>query len=80
MIEITPKAVEILCNEIEKILDHKDIDFDMEKLIRMRYGLDGNEPSSFKELKKSFSLPQKKLKEKVMLADKKVFNLLKDRL
>jgi DNA-directed RNA polymerase sigma subunit (sigma70/sigma32) len=80
MIEITPKAVEILCNEIEKILDHKDIDFDMEKLIRMRYGLDGNPPSSFKELKKSFNLPQKKLKEKVLVADKKVFNLLKDRL
>lgn len=80
MIDITPKAVEILCSEIEKVLDHKDIDFDMEKLIRMRYGLDGNPPCSFKDLKQSFNLPQKKLKEKVSWADKKVFNLLKDRL
>jgi DNA-directed RNA polymerase sigma subunit (sigma70/sigma32) len=80
MIEITPKVVEILCNEIEKILDHKDIDFDMEKLIRMRYGLDGEAPCSFKELKKSFNMPQKKLKEKIILVDRKVFNLLKDRL
>ncbi|MBN2899366.1 MAG: hypothetical protein JXO44_11380 [Clostridia bacterium] len=80
MIEITPQAVEILCNEIEKILDHKEIDFDMEKLIRMRYGLDGNPPCSFKEIKQAFNLPQKKLKEKVLLADRKVFNLLKDRI
>ncbi len=78
MIELNEQSIQILNDEIEQILDEKDIDFDIKKLIRMRYGLDSGEPCSFKELKKEFKISSKKLKEKVAFADKKVFNLLKN--
>lgn len=74
------KSIEFISKEIEKILDENDVDFDMEKLIRLRYGIGIDKPMKFKELVKEFRIHPKKLKEKIIYADKLVYNLLKNKI
>jgi hypothetical protein len=78
--DMDAKSIEYISKEIEKILDENNVDFDMEKLIRLRYGIGISKPMKFKELVKEFKVHPKKLKEKIIYADKKVYNLLKNKI
>ena len=78
--DMDAKSIEYISKEIEKILDENNVDFDMEKLIRLRYGIGIEKPMKFKELVKVFKIHPKKLKEKIIYSDRKVYNLLKNKI
>ncbi len=52
---------------------------DKQKLIRLRYGLDGKAPATLKEMVKVLNVRPKQLKKDVEEVDRLVFNYLKNR-
>lgn len=50
-----------------------------QKIIRMRYGLDGMAAANFKELQKAMKMTPKALKKEIEEADRLVFNYLKNK-
>lgn len=52
---------------------------DKQKLIRLRYGLDGKAPATLKEMVKVLNVKPKQLKKDVEEVDRLVFNYLKNR-
>lgn len=52
---------------------------DKQKLIRLRYGLDGKSPATLKEMVKVLNVKPKQLKKDVEEVDRLVFNYLKNR-
>lgn len=52
---------------------------DKQKLIRLRYGLDGKAPATLKEMVRVLNVKPKQLKKDVEEVDRLVFNYLKNR-
>ncbi len=52
---------------------------DKQKLIRLRYGLDGKAPATLKEMVRVLKVKPKQLKKDVEEVDRLVFNYLKNR-
>ena len=75
--EVSKEALAYVESCLDNLIQTEKLHPDMEQLIRLRYGIGDQKPLTFKQLTKVFKLSPKKMKDKVVQADRIVFNMLK---
>lgn len=66
--------------ELEALVADGRLDSRMEQLVALRFGIGRDRPLNLKEIAKILKRPQKRVKQELETAERRVFNLLKDRL
>ncbi|MBN2794867.1 MAG: hypothetical protein JXR88_05640 [Clostridia bacterium] len=77
--EINKEAIEYIDGKLKDLVDEKVLNPKHERIIRLRYGV-GCEPSDFKTMLKICRLKPKEMKDELVKAEKRVFNILKKNL
>lgn len=72
-------ANEKLHLEMGQMVEALKLTEEKQKLIRLRYGLDGKAPATLKEMVRVLNIKPKQLKKDVEEVDRLVFNYLKNR-
>ncbi len=65
--------------EMANMVEALKLSDEKQRIIRMRYGLDGLVASNFKELQKAMKMTPKALKKEIEEVDRLVFNYLKNK-
>lgn len=68
-----------LKEEMAGMVEALKLSDEKQKIIRLRYGLDGKPAATFKELQKALKMTPKALKKEIEDADRLVFNYLKNK-
>lgn len=68
-----------LKEEMAGMVEALKLSSEKQKIIRLRYGLDGQPAATFKELQKALKMQPKLLKKEIEDADRLVFNYLKNK-
>lgn len=66
--------------ELEALVADGRLDSRTEQLVALRFGIGRDRPLNLKEIAKILKRPQKRVKQELETAERRVFNLLKDRL
>lgn len=74
---VSKEALVYVEARLDELVETEKLDAEMEQLIRLRYGIGDNKPLNFKQLTKVFKMPPKKMKIKLLQAERTVFNILK---
>jgi len=78
--ELSKEELKNITLIIEKLVQENSLTERQERIIRLRYGIDSDEITTFKELVKILRLSPKELKAEINYCDRKIFNLLKNKL
>jgi len=62
---------------LHELVESEKLDTEIEQIIRLRYGIGDSKPLNFKQLTKVFKMSPKKMKIKLLQAERTVFNILK---
>ena len=73
--ELTKERVEA---ELVGLIGSGKLDATTEKLVSLRFGIGMDKPMTPKEIAKILKRPQKKIKQEIDTAERRVFNILKD--
>lgn len=76
MTEISTEKLQMVMGQMVEALKLSE---DKQKMIRLRYGLDGKGAVSLKEMVKILNIKPKQLKKEIEEVDRLVFNYLKNR-
>lgn len=76
---MTDQTSVILQEVMAQMVEALKLSDEKQKLIRLRYGLDGMAAANFKELQKAMHMKPKILKKEIEEIDRLVFNYLKIR-
>lgn len=79
MDKITIEQIEFVDLELKELVENKMLDERMERIIRHRYGI-GCDPIEFKKMLKVFKLQPKIMKQEILKAEKRVFNIIKKKM
>ncbi len=74
---VSKEALVYVEARLEDLVETEKLDAQMEQIIRLRYGIGDSKPLNFKQLTKVFKMPPKKMKDKLIQAERTVFNILK---
>lgn len=77
--EINQEAIEFIDFKLVKLVEEQVLNPKHERIIRLRYGV-GCEQADFKLMLKLCRLKPKDMKKELLMAEKRVFNILKKRL
>lgn len=77
--EINQEAIEYIEGQLSELVDEEVLNPKQEKIIRLRYGV-GCKPADFKTMLRLCHLKPKEMKKELILAEKRVFNILKKKL
>jgi len=77
--EINKKEIEIIDKKLIELVEEQILTPKHEQIIRLRYGL-GCDQADFKLMLKVCRLKPKDMKKELLMAEKRVFNILKKRL
>lgn len=77
--EITKVSIKFIDKQLTELVEDEVLNKKQEQIIRLRYGV-GCEPADFKAMMKLCKLKPKDMKKALLLAEKRVFNILKKRL
>jgi len=77
--EINQEAIEFIDKKLVELVDEQVLNPRQEKIIRLRYGV-GCSQVDFKSMLKLCRLKPKEMKKELLIAEKRVFNILKKRL
>lgn len=77
--EINKEAIEYIDSKLVDLVEEKVLNPKQEKIIRLRYGI-GCDQADFKTMLKMCRLKPSDMKKELVLAEKRVFNILKKRL
>jgi hypothetical protein len=77
--EINQEAIEFIEGQLSELVDEEVLNPKQEKIIRLRYGV-GCKAADFKTMLKLCHLKPKEMKKELILAEKRVFNILKKKL
>lgn len=74
---VSNEALVYVETRLNELVETEKLDAEIEQIIRLRYGIGDNKPLNFKQLIKVFKMPPKKMKVRLMQAERTVFNILK---
>lgn len=74
---VSDEALVYVEARLSELVETEKLDAEIEQIIRLRYGIGDNKPLNFKQLTKVFKLPPKKMKLRLLQAERTVFNILK---
>ena len=74
---VSDEALVYVEARLNELVETEKLDAEIEQIIRLRYGIGDNKPLNFKQLTKVFKLPPKKMKVRLLQAERTVFNILK---
>ncbi len=74
---VSPEALVYVEARLHELVESEKLDTEIEQIIRLRYGIGDNKPLNFKQLTKVFKMPPKKMKIKLLQAERTVFNIIK---
>lgn len=77
--EINKEAIEYIDTKLVQLVEEQVLNPKHERIIRLRYGV-GCEQADFKTMLKICKLKPAELKKELIIAEKRVFNILKKRL
>jgi hypothetical protein len=77
--EINQEAIEFIDKKLVELVEEQVLNPKQEKIIRLRYGV-GCKQADFKSMLKICRLKPKDMKKELLIAEKRVFNILKKRL
>lgn len=69
---------EHIASKLEELIGSGKLDSGTEKLVSLRFGIGIDKPLAPKEIARVLKRPQKKIKQEIETAERRVFNLLKD--
>lgn len=75
--DVSQEALVYVEAQLQDLVENEKLDAEMEQIIRLRYGIGEGKPLNFKQLMKVFKMPPKKMKVKLVQAERTVFNILK---
>lgn len=75
--ELTRERVE---SKLAELLDSGKLDSGTEKLVSLRFGIGTQKPLTVQEIAKVLKRPQKKIRQELETAERRVFNHLKDQI
>ncbi len=76
-VKISQDALEFVNTHIDELIREGNLDDDIQRVIRLRYGVDSGEPMSFKDMRKVLRWSVAKMKRELLKAEKIVFNAIK---
>ncbi len=79
MAEIKAEDLSFVKDKVAELVDAGELNVKMARIISLRFGMDGEEAIGLKDLAKEFRTSVKNIKKEVDNAERKVFNLLKNR-
>lgn len=79
MMEINEESIAYIDDKLKELVEENVLNPKQERIIRLRYGV-GCEPSDFKTMLKICKLKPKEMKNELIKAEKRVFNILKKQL
>lgn len=68
----------LIAAKLAELLESGRLDAGTEKLVRLRYGIGTDHPLTVPEIAKALKRPQKRVKQELETAERRVFNLIKD--
>ncbi len=74
---VSKEALLYVESRLQDLVETNKLDTEMEQIIRLRYGIGDSNPLNFKQMTKVFKVPPKKMKHKLLQAERMVFNILK---
>jgi len=74
---VSDEALVYVETRLQDLVESEKLDTEIEQIIRLRYGIGDSKPLNFKQLTKVFKMPSKKMKIKLLQAERTVFNILK---
>lgn len=77
---VSDEALVYVETKLNELVETEKLDAEIEQIIRLRYGIGDSKPLNFKQLTKVFKMPPKKMKVKLLQAERTVFNILKKNL
>lgn len=75
--ELTRERVE---SKLAELIDSGKLDSGTEKLVSLRFGIGTKKPLTVQEIAKVLKRPQKKIRQELETAERRVFNHLKDQI
>lgn len=78
MTEAVHLTKEHIAAKLSELIDSGKLDSGTEKLVSLRFGIGIDKPLAPKEIAKVLKRPQKKIRQEIETAERRVFNLLKD--
>ncbi len=75
--DISSEALDFVNNHIDELVKSGELNHEIERVIRLRYGVDSGEPMNFSELRKTFRWSVAKMRRELIRAEKLVFNVIK---
>ncbi len=79
-IQISKEALDFVNEHIDELISSGNLNEDTQRVIRLRYGVGGNEPMSFAQMRKVLRWSVAKLRREIIRAEKIVFNAIKKEL
>ena len=69
---------EHIASKLVELMGSGKMDSQTEKLVSLRFGIGFETPHSIPEISKILKQPQKRIRQEIETAERRVFNLLKD--
>ncbi len=79
-VKISQDALNFVNSHIDELVKGGNLNEDIQRVIRLRYGVDSGEPMSFKDMRKTLRWSVAKMKRELIRAEKIVFNAIKKEL
>lgn len=80
MSEINLASIERLNEHLKALMDEGGLSELKQSIIRLRYGVDGQQPKTIREISKALGVKPKILMKEIEEADRAIFNYLKTRI
>lgn len=80
MERVSSESLEYIENRIANLVDSQTLDQRTERIIRLRFGIETEKVTELKEMARLLKTSMKNAKKEIEKAEKKVFNLLKNRI
>jgi len=78
MVEEFHLTKERIESKLAELIGSGKLDSNTEKLVSLRYGIGSDKPLTVQEISKVMKRSQKKIRQEIETAERRVFNLIKD--
>lgn len=78
MVEELNLTKERIASKLAELIGSGKLDASTEKLVSLRFGIGHEKPMNIQEISRILKRPQKKIRQEIETAERRVFNLLKD--